>query len=74
MLPPECGALLIEEYMGDTKDPRTLQMQFREMIGDFTIIIPALQVARFQCEYICNKVEGGSSERWVPGKLCRVPT
>nr|XP_038954071.1 pyrethroid hydrolase Ces2e-like isoform X2 [Rattus norvegicus] len=48
MLPPECGALLIEEYIGDTKDPRTLQMQFREMIGDFTIIIPALQVARFQ--------------------------
>ncbi|XP_032751429.1 pyrethroid hydrolase Ces2e-like isoform X1 [Rattus rattus] len=48
MLPPECGALLIEEYMGDTKDPRTLQMQYREMIGDFTIIVPALQVARFQ--------------------------
>ncbi|XP_052022984.1 pyrethroid hydrolase Ces2e-like isoform X2 [Apodemus sylvaticus] len=48
MLPPECGALIMEEYMGDTKDPRTLQMQFREMIGDFMIITPALQVARFQ--------------------------
>ncbi|GAB1293549.1 Carboxylic ester hydrolase [Apodemus speciosus] len=26
MLPPACDALLMEEYMGDTKDPRTLQM------------------------------------------------
>ncbi|XP_031196984.1 acylcarnitine hydrolase-like isoform X2 [Mastomys coucha] len=48
MLPPECGALLIEEYLRDTKDPWTLQMQFIEMIGDFLIIIPALQVACFQ--------------------------
>ncbi|XP_029336732.1 pyrethroid hydrolase Ces2e isoform X3 [Mus caroli] len=48
MLPSECGDLLIEEYLRDTEDPWTLQMQFREMIGDFLIIIPALQVARFQ--------------------------
>jgi carboxylesterase 2 len=50
MLPSECGDLLIEEYLRDTEDPWTLQMQFREMIGDFLIIIPALQVARFQRE------------------------
>ncbi|XP_021075983.1 pyrethroid hydrolase Ces2e-like isoform X1 [Mus pahari] len=48
MLPSECGDLLIEEYLRDTKDPWTLQMQYREMIGDFLIMIPALQVARFQ--------------------------
>ncbi|XP_027261574.1 acylcarnitine hydrolase-like [Cricetulus griseus] len=48
MLPPECSDLLMEEYMGDTEDPQTLQIQFTEMMGDFMIIIPALQVANFQ--------------------------
>ncbi|XP_035317401.1 acylcarnitine hydrolase-like isoform X2 [Cricetulus griseus] len=48
MLPPECGDLLIEEYMGDTEDPQTLQIQFTEMMADFTFVIPALQVAHFQ--------------------------
>ncbi|XP_040592504.1 pyrethroid hydrolase Ces2e-like [Mesocricetus auratus] len=47
-LPPECGDLLMEEYMGDTEDPQTLQIQFREMMGDFMLVIPALQVAHFQ--------------------------
>ncbi|XP_040592499.1 pyrethroid hydrolase Ces2e-like [Mesocricetus auratus] len=47
-LPPECGDLLMEEYMEDTEDPQTLQAQFREMMGDFTFVIPALQVAHFQ--------------------------
>ncbi|EDL87211.1 rCG39017, partial [Rattus norvegicus] len=42
MLPPECGDLLMEEYMGDTEDPKTLQAQFREMMGDFMFVIPAL--------------------------------
>ncbi|CAH7072877.1 pyrethroid hydrolase Ces2e [Phodopus roborovskii] len=48
MLPPECSDLLMEEYMGDTEDPQTLQMQFKEMMGDFMFVIPALQVAHFQ--------------------------
>ncbi|KAL1763972.1 liver carboxylesterase, partial [Sigmodon hispidus] len=48
MLPPECGDLLMEEYMGDTEDPQTLQIQFTEMMGDFALVIPALQVAHFQ--------------------------
>ncbi|XP_021488549.1 acylcarnitine hydrolase-like [Meriones unguiculatus] len=48
MLPPECSDLLQEEYMGHTKDPQTLQKQFTEMVGDFLIVIPALQVAHFQ--------------------------
>ncbi|XP_034378069.1 pyrethroid hydrolase Ces2e-like isoform X1 [Arvicanthis niloticus] len=51
MLPPECGDLLMEEYMGDTEDPETLQAQFREMMGDFMFIIPALQVAHFQSSH-----------------------
>ncbi|XP_034378075.1 acylcarnitine hydrolase-like isoform X1 [Arvicanthis niloticus] len=51
MLPPECGDLLMEEYMGDTQNPWTLQMQLREMVGDFEIIIPALQVAHFQSSH-----------------------
>uniref|UniRef100_A0A8C2QNY3 Carboxylic ester hydrolase n=1 Tax=Cricetulus griseus TaxID=10029 RepID=A0A8C2QNY3_CRIGR len=48
MLPPECGDLLIEEYMGGVKDPQTLQAQFRELLEDFMFVIPALQVAYFQ--------------------------
>ncbi|XP_052584891.1 acylcarnitine hydrolase-like isoform X5 [Peromyscus californicus insignis] len=48
MLPPECSDLLMEEYMGDTEDAQTLQIQFKEMMGDFLFIIPALQVANFQ--------------------------
>ncbi|XP_052584944.1 acylcarnitine hydrolase-like isoform X2 [Peromyscus californicus insignis] len=48
MLPPECGDLLMEEYMGDTDDPHALQIQFTEMMGDFMFVIPALQVAHFQ--------------------------
>ncbi|XP_005345574.2 acylcarnitine hydrolase-like [Microtus ochrogaster] len=48
MLPPECSDLIMEEYMGDTKDPQTLQVQYTEMMGDFMFVIPALQVAHFQ--------------------------
>ncbi|XP_052585063.1 pyrethroid hydrolase Ces2e-like isoform X2 [Peromyscus californicus insignis] len=48
MLPPECSDLIMEEYMGDTEDPQTLQIQFTEMMGDFMFVIPALQVAHFQ--------------------------
>ncbi|XP_031196980.1 acylcarnitine hydrolase [Mastomys coucha] len=48
MLPPECGNLLMEEYMGNTEDPQTLQIQFTEMMGDFMFVMPALQVAHFQ--------------------------
>nr|XP_048293137.1 acylcarnitine hydrolase-like [Myodes glareolus] len=48
MLPPECSDLIMEEYMGDTEDPQTLQAQFREMMADFMFVVPALQVAHFQ--------------------------
>ncbi|ERE80140.1 liver carboxylesterase-like isoform 2 [Cricetulus griseus] len=48
MLPPECSDLVMEEYMGDTEDPQALQAQFRDIMGNFTFGIPALQVAHFQ--------------------------
>ncbi|XP_049999595.1 acylcarnitine hydrolase-like isoform X2 [Alexandromys fortis] len=48
MLPLECSDLIMEEYMGDTEDPQTLQIQFREMMADFMFVVPALQVAHFQ--------------------------
>ncbi|XP_040592574.1 acylcarnitine hydrolase-like isoform X2 [Mesocricetus auratus] len=51
MLPPECSDLLMEEYMGDTEDPQSLQIQFTEMMGDFMFVIPALQVAHFQSSH-----------------------
>ncbi|XP_050000529.1 acylcarnitine hydrolase-like [Alexandromys fortis] len=48
MLPPECGDLLMEEYMNNTEDAQTLQIQYKEMIADYLFVIPALQVAKFQ--------------------------
>ncbi|XP_048211355.1 cocaine esterase-like isoform X1 [Perognathus longimembris pacificus] len=48
MLPLEFGDLVMEEYMGNIQDPDTLQAQFQEMMGDFIIVMPALQVAHFQ--------------------------
>ncbi|XP_040591742.1 uncharacterized protein LOC121136129 [Mesocricetus auratus] len=48
-LPPECSDLLMQEYMGDVEDPKNLPAQFRELMEDFTFVIPALQVAYFQC-------------------------
>ena len=55
MLPPECSNLLMEEYMNNTEDAQTLQIQYKEMIADFLFVIPALQVAKFQREYICDE-------------------
>ncbi|XP_063467830.1 cocaine esterase-like isoform X2 [Symphalangus syndactylus] len=49
MLPPTFGDLLMEEYIGDNGDPQTLQAQFQEMMADSMFVIPALQVAHFQC-------------------------
>ncbi|XP_030858451.3 cocaine esterase-like [Gorilla gorilla gorilla] len=49
MLPPTFGDLLMEEYIEDNGDPQTLQTQFQEMMEDFLFVIPALQVAHFQC-------------------------
>ena len=54
MWPPEVSDLLMEEYMGDNEDPQFLHVQFKEMMKDFTFVIPALQVAQFQREYIWN--------------------
>ena len=70
MLPIECSDLLMEEYMGDIEDPETLQIQFTDMMEDFMFVIPSLQVAHFQREYICGKVHGSSSEMGVTGERC----
>ncbi|XP_031196990.1 pyrethroid hydrolase Ces2e-like [Mastomys coucha] len=48
MWPPEVSDLLMEEYMGDNEDPQFLQVQIKEMMEDFTFVVPALQVAQFQ--------------------------
>ena len=39
MWPPEVSDLLMEEYMGDNEDPQFLQVQFKEMMKDFTFEI-----------------------------------
>ncbi|XP_042556548.1 pyrethroid hydrolase Ces2e-like [Dipodomys spectabilis] len=46
-LPAKCAHLLMEEYMGNTEDPQTLQAQFQDMMGDFMFVMPALHVAHF---------------------------
>ncbi|XP_075833871.1 acylcarnitine hydrolase-like [Microtus pennsylvanicus] len=48
MLPPECSDLLMEEYMNNTEDALTLQIQYKEMMADYLFVIPALQVAKSQ--------------------------
>ncbi|XP_007457370.1 PREDICTED: cocaine esterase [Lipotes vexillifer] len=52
MMPPEFGDLLMEEYIGDSEDPQTLRIQFHEILGDCIFVIPALQVAKLQCEFL----------------------
>ena len=73
MLPPGCSDLIMEEYMGDTEDSETLKAQFREMLADFMFVIPALQVAHFQREYIWDKSKDREcSELWDPAEPCSV--
>lgn len=52
MLPS--GQKLVDEYMGDNEDPKTLMGQFQEMMADAVFVMPALHVAHFQCEYTCG--------------------
>ncbi|XP_023565023.1 cocaine esterase-like isoform X7 [Octodon degus] len=47
MLPAEFSDLVMEEYVGDNEDPKTLQFQFHEMMADSMFVIPALKVAHF---------------------------
>lgn len=54
MLPPESGDLLMEEYMGDSEDPRTLQAGFQEMMADALFVMPALHVAHVHREFTCD--------------------
>jgi hypothetical protein len=64
----------MEEYMGDTEDPQILQANFHELMADFMFMIPALQVAHFQHEYICDRglTAIGETRPVVPGELCDV--
>ncbi|XP_012516028.1 PREDICTED: cocaine esterase [Propithecus coquereli] len=48
-LPHELGDLLMEEYVGDSKDPQALQAQYQELMADSIFVIPALRVAHSQC-------------------------
>ncbi|KAM6177442.1 pyrethroid hydrolase Ces2e-like [Erethizon dorsatum] len=50
-LPAKFADLVMEEYMGDNEDPKTLVIPFHEMLGDFLFVIPALQVAYCQCSH-----------------------
>uniref|UniRef100_A0A8C5XG45 Carboxylic ester hydrolase n=1 Tax=Microcebus murinus TaxID=30608 RepID=A0A8C5XG45_MICMU len=46
--PHEFADLLMEEYIGDSKDPQTLQAQYQELMADSIFVIPALRVAHSQ--------------------------
>ncbi|XP_004843133.1 cocaine esterase isoform X1 [Heterocephalus glaber] len=51
ILPAESVDPIIEEYVGDNEDSQTLQAQFKELMGDISVVIPALQVAHFQSSH-----------------------
>ncbi|XP_040838504.1 cocaine esterase-like isoform X4 [Ochotona curzoniae] len=48
MLPPDIEEPLVNEYLGDNKDPKTLMAQYQEMMADALFVMPALHVAHFQ--------------------------
>lgn len=54
MLPPDIEEPLVNEYLGDNKDPKTLMAQYQEMMADALFVMPALHVAHFQREFICG--------------------
>ncbi|XP_058531042.1 cocaine esterase-like isoform X4 [Ochotona princeps] len=45
------GQELVDEYLGDNEDPKTLMAQFRDMMADAIFVMPALHVAHFQCSH-----------------------
>ncbi|XP_040838506.1 cocaine esterase-like [Ochotona curzoniae] len=48
MLPPAIEEQLLDEYLGDNEDPKTLMTQFQEMMADGLFVMPSLHVAHFQ--------------------------
>ncbi|XP_058531044.1 cocaine esterase-like [Ochotona princeps] len=48
MLPVDIVEPMVDEYLGDNKDPKTLMTQFQEMMADVLFVMPALHVAHFQ--------------------------
>nr|XP_051686083.1 cocaine esterase isoform X6 [Oryctolagus cuniculus] len=71
MLPPEFGDLLMEEYLGSSEDPQTLKTRFLEMMGDLIFAMPALQVAHFRREFICDQGQSGKKAAQNYGSLVR---
>ncbi|XP_036348650.2 cocaine esterase-like [Ochotona princeps] len=47
MLPSGIGQKLVDEYLGDNENPKTLMAQFQEMMTDALFVMPALHVAHF---------------------------
>lgn len=45
---------MVDEYLGDNKDPKTLMAQYQEMMADSLFVMPALHVAHFQREFTCS--------------------
>ncbi|XP_040853270.1 cocaine esterase-like [Ochotona curzoniae] len=48
MLPVDIVEPMVDEYLGDNEDPKTLMAQFQEMMADVLFVMPALHVAHFQ--------------------------
>ncbi|KAH0619403.1 hypothetical protein JD844_000015 [Phrynosoma platyrhinos] len=45
--PPEAVQFMLDEYLGDTEDPRELQRHFQDFMADALFVIPAIQAARY---------------------------
>ncbi|XP_061450123.1 fatty acyl-CoA hydrolase precursor, medium chain-like isoform X2 [Rhineura floridana] len=50
-LPPESVKMILDEYLGDTKDRAKLRDRFLDMMGDIIFVLPALQVARYHRDF-----------------------
>ncbi|XP_040838508.1 cocaine esterase-like [Ochotona curzoniae] len=48
MLPAGIGDQLVDQYLGDNENPKTLMAQFQEMMADVFFTMPALHVAHLQ--------------------------
>lgn len=61
MLPPAIEEQLLDEYLGDNEDPKTLMTQFQEMMADGLFVMPSLHVAHFQREFPVAKASLGGA-------------
>lgn len=69
MLPVDIVEPMVDEYLGDNEDPKTLMAQFQEMMADVLFVMPALHVAHFQREFTLGYGMKGRGSNYSIGSL-----